>query len=504
MLKKYNDIVIGSGISGLTIALILAQNDRKVLLVEKAPFLGGSMKRFYKEGIPFDVGFHFTGGLGENEVLSSMFNVLGINSSVKPYYFNRLGDNIIVFEEENDIITVPAGIEKFREKLKSLFKEETEAIDSYFDFIRKIYDETVTLDLKNIGKLTARLDEDYISLDETLINLTQNKNLQAILKTYWPCYGTNPTEISYANHCRIVAAFYEKIGKITNGGDVLIEVLEKKLIDCGVDIKLNTYIEKFGEVVKRHVSECILSSGENIKADNFIFTIHPKKIVKSLPHKYLSRGFLSRIDDFEPSIGFFSLYCIADESFSDCIDFYPSFITLYPDYEVNNISDGFSSERTAVIIFVDKESDNIGGRHLVFNILETSNVEDVSKWPDLSTSKVKCEDYLKYKKIRVSKILDRIYQRFPELKGNLKVLDSASLLTYKKFLNSYDGSAYGIKQKIGQFNLFGKLPIKNIFAVGQNSVLPGVVGAMISSFMLGSLLIGEKKYNRYIERRVNN
>ncbi len=504
MFKKYDDIIIGSGISGLTVALILAQNNRSVLLLEKAPFLGGSMKRFYKEGIPFDVGFHFSGGLGENEVLSSMLSVLDINNTIKPYFFDKPGDNKIVFEKENECITVLPGIENFRKKLKSLFTEETDAIDSYFDFIQKIYNETVVLDLKNIEKLTVRFDEDYISLSDTLEKLTENKLLKAILKAYWPCYGTRPSEISYANHCRIVAAFYEKIAKVVDGGDALIEAFEKKLTDLGVDIKLNTEVDKFGEVAKRNVSGCKLTTGECVEAENYIFAINPKEIVKSLPYKYLSKGFLARVNDFESSTGFFSLYCIADESLTDCIDFYPSVITLYPDYEVNSISDGISHDRTAVIVFIDKESDNNGSKHLVFNILETSCIEDVSKWSDLSRAKKKNKDYLKYKKDRVSKILERVYMRFPELRETLKVLDSASLLTYKRFLNSYDGSAYGIKQKVGQFNLFARLPIKNIYAVGQNSVLPGIVGAMISSFMLGRLLIGEEKYNRYVERRESN
>ena len=60
-MKKYDDIIVGSGVSGLTLALLLGMNGHKVLLVEKNAYIGGSLRRFYSQGIPFDTGFHFTG-----------------------------------------------------------------------------------------------------------------------------------------------------------------------------------------------------------------------------------------------------------------------------------------------------------------------------------------------------------------------------------------------------------------------------------------------------------
>ena len=62
---KADVIIIGSGISGLTAAAILAAKDRKVVIIEKQPRIGGALKRFRRSNIPFDVGFHYTGCLGK-------------------------------------------------------------------------------------------------------------------------------------------------------------------------------------------------------------------------------------------------------------------------------------------------------------------------------------------------------------------------------------------------------------------------------------------------------
>ena len=81
-MKRYDDIVVGSGISGMTLALLLGLNGRSVLLLEKSPQIGGSMARFQRRKIPLDTGFHFTGAFHENGILQEMLAVLGFQAFV--------------------------------------------------------------------------------------------------------------------------------------------------------------------------------------------------------------------------------------------------------------------------------------------------------------------------------------------------------------------------------------------------------------------------------------
>ena len=93
---------------------------------------------------------------------------------------------------------------------------------------------------------------------------------------------------------------------------------------------------------------------------------------------------------------------------------------------------------------------------------------------------------------------------FPEYKNTLKVVDSASLLTFRDYLNSPYGSAYGTKQKIGQYHLFGKISLNNVYVAGQSSFLPGLVGTMMSSFVLGRSLVGKEKLSHFIRERLSS
>ncbi|MEK7308396.1 MAG: hypothetical protein AAB089_04930, partial [Nitrospirota bacterium] len=60
------------------------------------------------------------------------------------------------------------------------------------------------------------------------------------------------------------------------------------------------------------------------------------------------------------------------------------------------------------------------------------------------------------------------------------------------------------KQKINQYNLLGKLPLRNLYAAGQSSVLPGIIGAMMSSFIVGRTILEKEKYNEFLNQNLCN
>ena len=124
-------------------------------------------------------------------------------------------------------------------------------------------------------------------------------------------------------------------------------------------------------------------------------------------------------------------------------------------------------------------------------------------WKDSKTGK-RPESYKDYKRKKVEDIIERIFTVFPKYKDRLRVIDAASVLTFRDYLNNPDGSAYGVKQKIGQYNLIGKLPLRNLYAAGQSSLLPGIIGAMMSSFIIGRSILEENQYNKFLNQNLCN
>lgn len=501
-MNKYDDIVVGSGISGMTLALLLCMNGRKVLLVEKSRNIGGSMTRFYKQGIPFDTGFHFTGGFYKGGILSDMLTVLGIGDQIQPVFITKEGGNRVIFEEDSSVYDFPLGYAETISKMKEYFPSEKNAIDRYFEMVSDVCKKTVALDLKNISLSQDWIDEDYISLDDVLNKLTGDKKLKGLLSKYSMCYGTKPSEISFANHSRVSFGLYESVARVKDGGDAFINAFKNRFAGFDIDIRTESFITECAEVNNNMVGRFALNTGEEIIADRCIFTIHPKAILDVLPKNHLTKAFISRVNAFEPTAGFFSLFGTVENDTQQDKDSEPTILSLFSSTDINLLMDPEYNGDPALVIL--KSRDTVKGKaHTVLTTLELAFPEHARDWEDSRHGR-RPESYRNYKNSRMANIKKRIIKAYPEYKDSLKIIDAASILTFRDYLHSPDGSAYGIKQKVGQFNLFGKLPLRNIYAAGQSSVLPGIVGAMLSSFIIGRAIVGKEPYADFIKKRLSS
>ena len=499
-MKKYDDIVVGSGISGLTMALILGMNGRKVLLLEKEPRIGGSVARFYRKGVPFDIGFHFTGGLHEGGILHDILTALDLNEFIQPVFYSGGNASSYLFESENEKFELPNGIEPLKKKLKEYFKEETQAIDSYFERVENVCANTPSMDLRSLTDEQHFLDEDGISLKESLDGLTDNTILKTLLSGLAMCYGVRPSEISFAGHSRISQGLYQSIAGVKGGGAAFVRAFEAKFKGLDVDISCSNYIKALEDVSDKKVGRFILNSGEEVEAENCILTIHPGEILKIIPKEHVRKAFINRVTSFEPSTGFFSVFAVLDQDYEDP-QFESSVVSVFPHSDLDQLlTPGYSGEPAQLII---RSVEQVRGRDCKTIVaLEPSYPEDVSEWEDSSTGR-RPQAYEDYKEDKADSIVRRIYKTFPEYEGRLTVLDTASRLTFRDYLHNFDGSAYGIKQKLSQFNLLGRLPLRNLFAAGQSSVLPGVIGAMLSSFIVGRYILDEEEYSEFLRRRLD-
>ncbi len=495
-MNKYDDIVVGSGISGLTMTLLLAMSGHKVLLIEKGPRIGGSLSRFSRRGVSFDTGFHFTGGLHEGGILADILSFLGIRDSIEPLFLSEPSENQFIFDSYGKQYEHPNGIENIKKKLKDYFPAEAGAIDRYFEKVRSVCERTPSLKIHDNNIAPPNLDEDYVSLDAVLKGLTSNALLRGLLSGYAMCYGVRPDEMSFANHSRMCLSFYESIACVKGGGDAFIRAFESKFKEYDVQVRCGTTITELTDINDDKVGRFILNAAEEALADTCMFTIHPKEILKILPEKHFSRAFRNRISSFESSAGFFSVFA----SLKKNDDPYPgrTIVSLFPDEDVNKLLDpGYDGKAALVIIKSPDQAEAAAGRGVC--ILQPSFAEQVSAWSDSRKGK-RPQGYLDDKKARVEKIKEHIFSVFPAYRGKLDFLDAGTMLTARDYLNSPDGSAYGIKQKMGQFNLIGRLSLHNLYVAGQSSLLPGIIGAMMSSLIVARAVIGKDQFGRMLDQ----
>ena len=500
-MNHYDNIIVGSGISGLTLALLFARQGRKVLLLEKAPNIGGSIARFRRHGVPYDVGFHFTGGLCRDRsgMFDEMLRVLDLDDAIKPQFLADDVSHRIALPDAGRIHEIPSGFARYRARLQEDFPGSREAIDRYFKRFVAVCEGTASMTIRLLAaEIPPPSEDDFMSLQDVLDAYFDDPALKMVLSTFCMCHGSQPNEISFANHARIACAMYESTARVENGGEGFVNAFKEAFEDLDVDIRCKTTIRELADIRERRVRRFVLTDGDEVSAENCTFTIHPRNILEVLPEEHTSPAFRHRVEGYEPSSGFFSIFGTLDETVPttgrDAI------FSIFPDGDMNDMMrPEWQRERPLVMLTYDEKAHGVPVRTMT--AFELSLPEDVAQWADTRTGN-RGESYREYKKTRTESIISRLSEYIPELKDGFRCADSASMLTFRDYLHSPYGAAYGIRQKVGQFNLVGKLPLLNLYAAGQSAILPGVMGAMASAFFVARAMLGKQKLQQYIDEKL--
>jgi phytoene dehydrogenase-like protein len=170
-----------------------------------------------------------------------------------------------------------------------------------------------------------------------------------------------------------------------------------------------------------------------------------------------------------------------------------SLVSYIPKTNLRTLMSPEDPTNTAAGIMTVKETTADGRECETLTVFENVFPEESREWAETKRGS-RGEAYAAYKAERTRQLLQKACEVLPGLENRLNIVATASQLTYRDYLSPY-GSAFGIRQKAGQHNLFGRLPVRNCYAIGQNALLPGVFGAMQSAFIIWRKLIGEEKYS---------
>ena len=135
--------MIGSGIGGLAAAALLAKHGgKRVLVLERHYVAGGFTHAFHRPGYEWDVGVHYIGQVQDPaSPLRRIFDHL-TGGRLKWNPMPEVYDRIRIGEREYEFV---AGLERFRDRLKSYFPSETAAIDRYLRAVQSCAGRTSTV-----------------------------------------------------------------------------------------------------------------------------------------------------------------------------------------------------------------------------------------------------------------------------------------------------------------------------------------------------------------------
>jgi all-trans-retinol 13,14-reductase len=90
------------------------------------------------------------------------------------------------------------------------------------------------------------------------------------------------------------------------------------------------------------------------------------------------------------------------------------------------------------------------------------------------------------------KMLTRLYELFPQIKGHVICTEVSTPLSTKHFTNYQHGEIYGLEHSPERFKVKSLLPkssISGLYLVGQDIVTVGVGGALASSLLCATAIL---------------
>ena len=138
---KYNTIIIGGGLAGLTAGATLSKFGKKVLLLEQHHKPGGCATTFKRGDFIIEVGLHEMSGLAEGGSIRNLFKMLDVEKHVE---FLQVPEFYGVLSDEEDFV-FPHGYEAASKALIDKYPEEEKGIKRFFKLVADIRKEGTSL-----------------------------------------------------------------------------------------------------------------------------------------------------------------------------------------------------------------------------------------------------------------------------------------------------------------------------------------------------------------------
>lgn len=508
--SHYDVIVIGSGIGGLCNAALLSKLGKKVCVLEQHYTAGGYTHAYEREGYEWDVGVHYVGEVHKPWTkLRRIFDVI-TDGKLEWAEMDPLYDQIFIGDKT---FSFYAGREEFKQELKKNFPDEAEAIDTY---VNMIYEVSKKVPKYFAGQAMPKLAGDFYNkfrdkfvpdffsktAYEVLSELTDNKELIAVLCGQWGDYGLPPKKISFMMHAMIAKHYINGGAYPVGGSQKIAETIIPVIQQSGGEVFTYAGVEEV--LVKNNTAYGVrLVKGHEITADAVVSCAGlVPTIERLLPENIVKKhGYDKALTKLEVSGAHLCIYAGFKGTAKE-LNIPKKNLWIYPGADHDANVDAFERDMDAPIplIYISFPSakdpswnDRYPDKSTV-EIVTVCNHEWFEKWKGTTWNK-RGDEYEALKQKFQDRMLDTLFKHMPQLKDKLDYVELSTPLSTQWFQWNDRGEILGLDHTVERFEqswIHPKTKIKNFYLTGSDVVTAGVGGALMGGVMTTSAMMGLK------------
>ncbi|MBU4261438.1 MAG: SDR family NAD(P)-dependent oxidoreductase [Proteobacteria bacterium] len=453
---KYDAIVVGAGIGGLTAASLLAKEGVNVVVVEQHNKPGGFCTSWGRQvnvtGHPwrykFDAGVHEVFGLGPQGNVGRLLKELGIDNQIA---WERVSHQYILPDFN---IEVPENVAEYEALLCTTFPEEKEGIGLFFAEIlacySEVYDQT-----SNRSRVSRWLGIPFPQMVDAFIRDKRLKDILSVLAYY---VTDDVTKVQSVTVIPVFGSYIEGGYYPRGGSQVLSDILANSVQKNGGSIILGKAVSRI-KIENGGISGVVLSDGRELLSSVVVSNADIKRtFIELVGHQYLPANFFEIVKGLKPSNSAFMVTL--------GLDFIPDIKPVTMLVENGNYVGIMNPS------IIDPTLAPAG--HAALTLIRLVSQEQAAMWKTWQRDKTA---YTARKKENGDELIGLAERAIPGLRNHIVYRQDASPATFARYAWTSDGAIYGTL--IDTWKPPIRTPIRGLYLSSASiSVRPGVADAV--------------------------
>ncbi|MFJ8659070.1 phytoene desaturase family protein [Streptomyces sp. NPDC093795] len=496
----YDAVVIGSGAGGLTTAVCLARQGRRVAVFEQHYTAGGYTHAYRRHGWEWDVGIHYVGQLAQREPVRVVSDYLTGGA----LQWASLGDPYDEYRLAGEVHRAPVGFTAYRAGLIARFPNERAGIEALFRLVGRC---RATLPVLALGRLSgpvvrrlARLlraaavpAEALRPAREVVAGLVRDERLrQAVLTPSALLLADSTTKLPFFLLAVLFEHFRTGAWYPVGGSAAIARAMLAPIRTAGGEVFVRAPVARI-ELDGARATGVTLADGTRVRAPVVVSAAGAHHTYRTLLPRPPVGG-TDRLEGMRRGFPFVILFVGLDGDPEELG--LPRHNLMVTDGDCDAFFDGTGGRTSGHFLsFSCAKDPTWTARHPGRSTGEILTYVHPDLFKPFHGSRWRHRDpaYLALKAELTAQLLDQLHRQLPRTKGRVAYHELGTPLTAEHFTGWPGGSLYGLAKDTAAFGdgrhpgladwLRPRTGVKGLYLSGQDCLAGGFLGALTGGLL---------------------